>query len=622
MSKPNRTYEEFGIEGVVLDCSYEQRVLCPKCSHTRKKSMRRDLAVNTDKAAWYCHHCGLSGSLLSGWEGELSYTFSNNSDVAGNKKANYTQKDSKSNIAAQVLPCLYKITGGNTLRDSDIEWFETVRGITIDTLIENNILVDINKYIPNVGKTLAYGFPYYDKTITEKGLKLVNIKWRTPNKDFCSEKGCGRYMYRWFSLYDYNGSPVKSFIITEGEFDALSAVEAGFDAVTSVPDGAPQLNAKNLQSKFECLNQIKDVYSNADRIIIAVDNDEPGRFLQENLIKIFGVDKSFIVSYPEDCKDLNDVLVKYGKDTVKDVICNATPIPIKGITTANEIKLDVENFYNSGADKGVSTGWREFDKYYTVKTGEMNIVTGIPSHGKSSFVDAMLVNIAKSSEWSFAVFSPENYPLKRHIKKYIELYCGLPFFGGPGKRLQPALLPNYIDWVDKHFYFIGSTPDSDEELNLDNILSKIAVCINRYNIKGFVIDPWNEIDHNRPAKYSETEYISMCLTKIRRFARSYNVVAFIIAHPAKQHKTSNGTYLMPSAYDISGSANWRNKADNILCVYRPDMSKSDCIVAVQKIKFKEIGQVGEITFNYNTENGRYDILKTPVNSTNADKAVN
>ena len=51
------------------------------------------------------------------------------------KKANYTQKDSKSNIAAQVLPCLYKVTGGNTLRDSDIEWFETVRGITIDTLI-------------------------------------------------------------------------------------------------------------------------------------------------------------------------------------------------------------------------------------------------------------------------------------------------------------------------------------------------------------------------------------------------------------------------------------------------------------------------------------------------------
>ena len=41
----------------------------------------------------------------------------------------------------------------------------------------------------------------------------------------------------------------------------------------------------------------------------------------------------------------------------------------------------------------------------------------------------------------------------------------------------------------------------------------------RYGIRGLVIDPYNELDHQRPSYMSETEYVSQMLTKIKRFAQ-------------------------------------------------------------------------------------------------------
>ena len=158
--------------------------------------------------------------------------------------------------------------------------------------------------------------------------------------------------------------------------------------------------------------------------------------------------------------------------------------------------------------------------------------------------------------------------------------------------------------MDKHFYFLAP----DENLSVSGILELAKILVCRYGINGLVIDPWNELDHSWQAGDTETRYISAMLTKIRRFARNNGVHVWIVAHPTKLKKEDDGTYPVPTPYDIAGAAHWRNKADNAITIHRPNMldHKDRTVeVHVQKVRFKEIGKVGCATLKYDWITGRY-----------------
>ena len=91
----------------------------------------------------------------------------------------------------------------------------------------------------------------------------------------------------------------------------------------------------------------------------------------------------------------------------------------------------------------------------------------------------------------------------------------------------------------------------------------IGVC--RYGIRGLLVDPYNELDHQRPSHMSETEYVSQMLTKVKRFAQHHDVHVWFVAHP-RQLRDWKGQ--PPTMYDISGSAHFINKADNGLVIHR------------------------------------------------------
>jgi twinkle protein len=215
------------------------------------------------------------------------------------------------------------------------------------------------------------------------------------------------------------------------------------------------------------------------------------------------------------------------------------------------------------------------------------------------------VNIGVNEGWVFAIFSPENQPVQRHAAKLAEKFVGKPFYKNDYvERMSGNDLERSAQFLHKHFVFVSP---SDDELTIDAVLGKIRQMVLRRGIKGAVIDPWNELDHQRPAGISETEYISSAITKIRRFARECNIHIWLVAHPTKLQKDkATGQYPVPTLYDISGSAHWRNKADNGIVVYREIAKGSKEVeVHVQKIRFKEIGKVGIAVLEYNYANGRY-----------------
>lgn len=544
--------------------SGEISATCPQCSQGRKKKTVKCLSANGDKLTWVCHHCGWSGTLKEGVD--------HKSDPFRWAQRRYRKPE-------------YRPT--TDLPSQVVDWFKN-RGISEQTLARNKIGYE-PVYMPQAEDyTPAIRFPFFRKG------EAVNVKSRTLDKAFRLETNAERIFY---GMDDVTGDTA---IIVEGEIDKLSMEEAGFKNCVSVPDGAPAVNAKDYTSKFSFLDGCEGWLAKIKTVIMAVDNDDPGRKLEEELTRRIGKHKCKRVQWPEGCKDANDVLVNHGRESLSACILNSRDYPIDGIFSISDIEPQIDALYAMGSPRGESTGWPTVDHHYTVRTGEFTVVTGIPGHGKSEWCDALMMNLTHKG-WAFAIFSPENQPLERHFVKLAEKFIEKPFFPGYHQRIDKLELGAAKRYLEDSFTFILPPDDS---LTVDGILNLAKIVILKKGVKGIVIDPWNEIDHTRPSNLTETEYISSSLTKIRRFARQYGVHVWLVAHPTKLRKMDDGKYPPPTPYDISGSAAWRNKADNCITIYR-HIDSNQVEIHIQKIRFKEIGEIGMVALGYNRLNGRY-----------------
>jgi twinkle protein len=264
---------------------------------------------------------------------------------------------------------------------------------------------------------------------------------------------------------------------------------------------------------------------------------------------------------------------------------------------------EVLDLYDSGGlPKGDSTGWRAVDEFYTVLPGQWTVVTGIPQSGKSEWLDAMLVNLAeKTKSWQFVVYSPENFPTATHVIKILEKRVRKPFGPGPTERMTKAEAEVGLLWV--HDYFKWLTP---EYASPEYLLELAGLARTDFRKLGIVLDPWNTLDHERGGM-SETDYISTVLTRVTRTVRATNAHVWLVVHPAKiQKDRTTGKRPTPTPYDISGSAHWYNKADNIVTVHRDQLDGGqDVEIHVQKVRFKHVGHVGIATLKYDRITGRY-----------------
>jgi twinkle protein len=430
--------------------------------------------------------------------------------------------------------------------------------------------------------------------------EVVNVKYRSvEQKHFRQVRDAEKILY---GIHDLTDPDCGCAVIVEGELDKLSLGVAGINNALSVPDGAPPAGSKPSEAKFEYLVNCAKILDPLKKIILAVDNDGPGKTLEEELARRLGPERCWRVTWPEGCKDANDVLMRHGAKVLSECIEHAKPYPLEGVLQVADLAEDVMRLYREGQRGGLSTGWLSVDSHFTVRPGELTIVTGIPSHGKSEWLDALAVNLAQEQEWSFGICSPENLPVARHVAKLIEKFSGFPFREGPTRRLPIEEVPSALQWVHDHFVFIAP----EDGMTIATLLHTAKQLVLRHGIRGLILDPWSEFEHVR-GSLTETEYISQSLTQIRRFARAHGVHVWLVAHPQKLYRKDDHTYPVPTPYDISGSAHWRNKADNCLTVWRDENEPGLPVkIYVQKIRFREVGRIGMVELRWNPVNGRYE----------------
>ena len=282
---------------------------------------------------------------------------------------------------------------------------------------------------------------------------VVNEKYRAPPKKFWQRQGGRQTFWNADALDDpLLESGHLALVITEGEIDALTAIACGFPLGVSVPSGAPAVAdadapddlapiENEASGKFEFLWNNRDRLKRIKRFILAVDNDRPGQRLAAELVRRLSAARCSFVSYPPGCKDLNDVLMKHGEAEVARVIMAAKAYPVKGLYRLSD--------YPEATDLAVvSTGWATLDAHLQIFAGEFMVVTGIPGHGKSTFVLNLIYNLARLHGWKAAMFSPE-MPTVPHLASRLRRIHG-GYVADADAFIAPALRHHRCGHARRH----------------------------------------------------------------------------------------------------------------------------------------------------------------------------
>lgn len=407
-------------------------------------------------------------------------------------------------------------------------------------------------------------------------------------------------LYKDAEMIPYNLDSIKDTdvaIITEGEIDCLSYVEAGFDYCVSVPNGAN----KNL----EWIANSWEYFQNKKKIYISVDNDEAGEILKEELVRRFGKDICYIVNLP--FKDANETLVKAGKDELIWAIKEAKGLPLDDIQYLDNVRELMLHQYDNGKERGTTTYFDLLEPHFTWKKGQVTLFHGIPNMGKSTFLYFLLIlkSIYDGDKWG--IFSPEHYPANEFYDPLIHTYLGRNIDKKYSNRVSKEEYMRGMDFIGKHFFYVY--PENDNPTP-EYINGKFKELIIRHGITGCVIDPFNQLDNDMSKFGRDDIYISNFLTNEKRFAQKHNLYKVIVAHPKQMSKDATGAYQIPTFYDLHGGAMWSNKCDNIICIHgnkwHDDKSNTERIIDVQKIKMQQlVGIPGRITTGYDRVSNRF-----------------
>jgi len=533
------------------------RTTCPVCSPHRRKRNEKTLSVKfeQDRAVFICHHCNLKGAvaLLSGEE-EIEQV--DISDVE------------------------------TSLDEAQLGYLSS-RGISSETASRCGLVHGTVYIRSRHAEVRCIGFEYENADGTRA------TKWRDGGKNF-TQTGAAQSLWR---IGHWRGGDL---VICEGEIDALSFEEVGVGA-TSVPNGAPsQISEGNgSDKKFRYLWDAKSEIEAASRIVIAVDGDEPGRLLSEEIARRVGKGRCWQVRFPPECKDANDVLVRHGPEGLRKVLEEATPWPVSGLRDVSEYRSEVMSLHRDGFDYGVTTGLADLDKILKTCPQTLTICTGIPGVGKSSFLSWLAVTVSDRSGWPVAILSAETPPAI-HLLQMAAIRTKRPYQGA-GKMTQEEL-GDALDWLRSRFVILD-----ESDTRIDSVLERAQAAVLRMGVRILIVDPYNFLSGSvGDAEEGSVAGINNLLVALKMFSVEHGIATWLVAHPVKMYRGSDGKRPKPTGYDVSGSASFFNLADLGITISR-DEKKST--VTCWKARFPWVGKTGEVELDFDPLTGIYSPVK-------------
>lgn len=546
------------------------RTLCPHCSSDRKTEKHRRtpvLRVNLDTGVCHCYHCGQEWRMDS---------------------KEYLKQREQALLMAKTRtaynrPRTAKPTAGAAFSAENVSFLTQTRGIPMDIVYRLHVTEQM-EYMPQTKKEeRCIVFNYM-----EQGF-LVNQKFRDAKKNFKMVQGAELIPYNVDSCLGQ-----EELIVVEGEFDALAFATAGFTSVISIPSGA--------NGNTDWMNRFWDLYfSDKKRVYIATDMDAPGMKAAEELIRRFGPEVCLRVGFTEGCKDANDELLRTGTEGLRQRIREAEAVPMPDITVMDDFEGELDAYYQNGPQPGQVTGWANLDRVVTFGTGQLALVTGRTNDGKSEWLDELVLRLCLRTGWNAGYWTPEN-TLMDHSRKVIEKLTDRSFIRNGNIGVQPDQFGLCKQWMREHLTWIEMPFD---QLRLDTILQRARTLVRKFGIRILVLDPFNFIEKENNSTRSENAWDSHVVGAVRDFAKMHDVLVFLVAHPRKVEMQIDGRRRRITLEDISGTADFGNKADYCFCVDRDD-DHHVVTISIDKVRRKQYGTKGrQVHFVYKAHSGRY-----------------
>ena len=535
----------------------ENNSVCPECSHNRKKKTAKSFSYNAEKEVGYCNHC------------EARFV----------KHKPFEKKE-------YLKPTL-NWQNFTKISDKVVKWFEG-RGISQRTLLKMKI-GEKKEFLPQEEKeSNCIMFPYFKKS------ELINAKFRDAKKNFKLISGAELIWYNYDAIHN-SIEEGTDLIIVEGEIDALSFIQAGFDNVISVPNGASVGRMEYFDSSFEDLSKVKS-------FIIATDNDVKGIELKNDLVRRLGMEKCKILSFKQ-YKDANEYLISEGSENLFNLTKEAKFLKLSDIYEVQDFQKDLDAYFEEGLPQGKTLGIPELDERIRWQTGRFGVGTGIPGSGKSEFLDFVYSRLNILYGWKIGAYVPEAMPLPLHFSRLFPKFTGKEY---NKKIITEAEKISGEDYINENVFWVS--PEYDFEL--DEILARFEYLVKSKGCKLFVIDPFNRIEQGANHSDNERLFIKKALVKMTNFAKKTDSLLHLIAHPTKMSKDDKGKFKVPTPYDISGSADFWNMPEYCWSVGRAQDDEGKFLsygfVVVSKTKVnKTMGTPGIWNYWYNLNNGRY-----------------
>jgi len=567
---------EHGIKLRSYRAGANEHLICPRCEggRTREKSLSVTVDQDGSGATWVCHR------------GQCGWTDGARIGVEPPPRRQATIRRPPTHTPAQTAhrpDWLYEYFAG--------------RGIGARVVDKLGIYSVTRRFDAPIGETPTIVFPYVWRG------EVVNRKYRPhPAKSpQMQERDAEHTLFN----VDALGDKPDTIVWVEGEPDVMAVMECGITHVVSLKDGAPAKVSENgSEKRFEALRTHADVLTKARRIILAGDMDQPGLALREELARRLGRHRCWLVTWPADCKDANDTLIKHGSTIVLAAIDAAEPYPIDGVQRIEQGTLAA--LRARPAPAVLTTGTRSSDQVLKLPTeGRLIIVTGFPNHGKTAWTRFVMIHTATNHDRRWLAFSPESQPWEQFAAECAEVFVGKPFYRGGG-GLDPMTddeVAHAETWLHDHITMLVCDAEGNPP-TIDWVLERAAASVLRDGTTDLLIDPWNEIDHDR-GQTSETDYTGRALQRLKAFALRHGCNVWIIAHPAKPLPTKPGERpAAPGPYSIAGSAHWANKTDVGITIHSPAQGETE--LHLWKSRFRRWGTRGAIAkMEYEQETGRF-----------------
>lgn len=514
------------------------KIKCPFCHDSRTHKTDKSMSVNVKTGQYKCHNCQAGGVALK------------------TREAKTYKRPEK--LHEEVTPEAHAYITG-------------VRGLP-EVILANNFIGSGTS--PSTGPYVAFNYFL--------NFKHVNTKYRSiSRKTFLMEAGA--------QLCLYNGDCLKTAkeycIITEGEFDALSWMAAGFAYSMSVPNGAAN-NTAYLDPHIRELEKVETVY-------IAGDQDPAGYDLALTLADRIGREKCRLIRFPVGIKDSNECLQVYGEEQgkalLKEAYANAQPFPIEGVESVEDNLDEAYTYLVNGYPETLNIGVPGLEELISLFFSEVTIFTGAPGAGKSNLVDVIMVNLMDKHGLRVAVVSAEkSVPL--HITGLVKKHCKSSIVGA-GEAMDA------LGKLNDHFFYITG----DGLYKLDDVLIRTERLVKTRGVKALIIDNLSCIDQSGYTSMSDGA--ASMMAKIKSLAKKYRLIVFLVAHPRKLQEGGDGYFALPNGYDILGSSHFYNLTDNIVAIGLKDGRVE---VATRKVKNMEfvspLGKLGvrDLAFDRST----------------------